>query len=356
MSSYRRRGYNYNTILDKIKRNPSYLQHVQEQTEEMCMEAVTRNGLALFYVEDKTPDVCQAAVLENPHALNFVDSPPPELCMLAVSEDGLCIQFVENKTLEMCMIAVKQNGGAFKFIPEEFRTPELYLEVVRNDPTMLREIENQTEELCLEAIKVNPEVIAYVKNQTSNIIKAAMGHPNFSQNFIDFNKFKITSIRNTETGEVYTLDDPEPLIVEDKENDSDDEKEENNDGDVDEEIVIDMKDKIIYFEDLRKNTVMYIRNAKSIQDEIEKYIRQRYGKKCLEKAVKYFKGRVPVDTVRADDTFGEGAFFTMNSDNNYDLWLKTTTYSKGWWSGKVRDPQIQKIRTYSIIEEETVIN
>lgn len=343
MSSHRPRYRRSNAILQKIKHNPSYIQNVQNQDEEMCIEAVSRNGLTLFFVQDKTPDVCQTAVLENPHALNFVDDPPYELCKLAISEDGLCIQFVERDTFKkfsdeqtnnLCITAVKQNGGALKFIPIEYHTGEVCMEAIKNDPTMLKEINGQNEEMCIEAVSLNPEVLIYVKDQTPNVLKAALAHPNFTQNFIDFKKFKISSIKNVDTGEVYTLDNVDLEDFDDKDNE---------------------KKTMIYFKDIRKDKIMYVNNLTSIQDELENFIRQKYGKKCLEKAQAYFTNRDTLDTIRMDDTFDEGAFFFKLDDENYELWLKTTTYSQSWWSGKTRTSNVQKIRTYSVIEEEQVI-
>jgi hypothetical protein len=100
---------------------------------------------------------------------------------------------------------------------------------------------------------------------------------------------------------------------------------------------------------------MYINHATSIKDEIEKYIRQRYGLRSLDRARKYFNGHVTIDAIKKDDTFSEGAFYVWNNDYSYDLWVKNTEYSKGWWSGKVSYPTVQKIREYRIIEEEQYI-
>ena len=41
--------------LEIIKTDGWCLQHIKEQTPEICMAAVRQNGYTLYYVKDKTP-------------------------------------------------------------------------------------------------------------------------------------------------------------------------------------------------------------------------------------------------------------------------------------------------------------
>ncbi|MBW3020063.1 DUF4116 domain-containing protein [Candidatus Woesearchaeota archaeon] len=377
MSLSEQKNRAYLADLNKVKKDPSHLRNVDNQDEAMCLEAVTRNGLTLVYVKYQTEDVRRAAVGENPHALNFVDVQSEEVCVLAVEEDGLCLQYVEDKTPYLCKVAVSQNGNALKFVPKDLQTEELYKIAIKNDPTMLQEIDNQTEEICLIAINTNPESIVYVKEQTPTIIKAALNHPNFTQSFIDFDKFKIIAIKNKQTGEVYNLDNAiendyikpkvsqydldskqEPEMKQETANSSVVENE-NHSPVVETSATYEInfsadKHKMIIFKDLRKEKTLFINNVVSIQNEIEKLIKRKYGRKCLEKALTYFANRSTLDMIKNDETFDEGAFFIKNDENNYDLWLKTTNYRESGWftTVKVRESSILKIREYSVVEEE----
>ena len=321
--------------LEKVKRNPSHLAYVEDQTERMCHEAVSRNGLTLYYAKFKTDEINQIAIKQNPNAINFVDEQTEDLCNLAVSEDGLAIQHIDKKTPQLCLRSVRQNGGALNFIPKNMWTEELLIEAIKQDPTVLQLIDDQTEEMCMIAIAINPETIAYVKNHTADIIKKIINSPGpggVCTAFIDFKKFKIGSIYDVETGDIYMIDPTQPIT--------------NNTP-----FSSDQR-KLVYFKDLRKDKVMYINNAVSIQDEIEKYIRQRYGNKCLVKAMSYFSTDETLNKIKDDMTFDEGVFFIKHSDNSYDMYKKTTTYEKGWWYSKTHIPTIEKIREYGVIEEE----
>ncbi|MFW9949792.1 MAG: DUF4116 domain-containing protein, partial [Candidatus Thorarchaeota archaeon] len=334
--------------LERVKKNPAHLAYVENQTEEMCFEAVSRNGLSLYYTQFKTDEIIRTAIKQNPHALNFIEQ-TDEWCRLAVTEDGTSIQFVEKKTPELCLLAVRQNGGALSFIPKDMWTTELCIEAIHQDPTVLQLIDDQTEEMCLTAVTLNPETIVYVKNQTGAIIKEAVKNAKpgtastLCTSFIDFKKFRIGSIYNTETGESYTMNnvyEHDSVVQEDT-------------VEVDTTITYSSdKRKLIYFNDIRKDKIMYINNAVSIQDEIEKYIRQRYGNKCLVKALAYFSTGETIDNIKNDMTFDEGVFFIKNSDNSYDMYKKSTKYDKSWWYGKTQSSTIEKIREYGIIEEE----
>ena len=323
--------------LERVKKNPGHLAYVNKQNKEICLEAVKRNGLALYYATVKDDEIYMEAIKQNPHALTFIDDQTDEICELAINEDGMAIQFVKNKTMRLCLLAVKQNGAAIRFVPKEMWTDEIITEAIKQDPSMLQLIENQSEELCLIAIESNPNSIVYVKNQTGNIVKTALSKAGFSamQPLIDFHKFNITSIQSIETGEIFAINDIPVATVVDK-------QDTNSNG----------PKKLIYFDDIRKGKKKFINNAVNIQTEIEKYILQRYGKKCLEKALAYSSSLESLYNITNDMTFDDGVFFVKHDDNNFDMYKKSTVYSNRWFFGKTQTSTIEKIRVYGMIEEE----
>jgi hypothetical protein len=50
----------------------NYLQYVENQSTELCLEVVKQNGLALKYVKEQTDEICLAAVQQNNKALQYV--------------------------------------------------------------------------------------------------------------------------------------------------------------------------------------------------------------------------------------------------------------------------------------------
>lgn len=111
---------------------------LQEQTPELCMEAVRNDSSALVFVREKTPELCMAAVEKNGWALQFVMEQTPEICMAAVEKNGLSLQFAHVQTPELCMAAVERNGIALQYV------------------------QNQTPDICQAAVKQNDRAINYV--------------------------------------------------------------------------------------------------------------------------------------------------------------------------------------------------
>jgi len=59
--------------LEAVKQNGYALQHVRDQTPEICLEAVKKHGYALQYVKDQTPEICLEAVKQDGDALKYVN-------------------------------------------------------------------------------------------------------------------------------------------------------------------------------------------------------------------------------------------------------------------------------------------
>ncbi len=64
--------FTYNDYMREIKRNGLFLQHMKEQTDEICLIAVNNDGLALKYVKEQTEEICTEAVKENGLAIQYV--------------------------------------------------------------------------------------------------------------------------------------------------------------------------------------------------------------------------------------------------------------------------------------------
>ena len=62
------------------------MQFADHQTPEICLAAVKQNGLALQYViiSKRTPEVCLAAVKQNGNSLEYVEEQTHEICLEAI--------------------------------------------------------------------------------------------------------------------------------------------------------------------------------------------------------------------------------------------------------------------------------
>ena len=127
--------------INKVKRNGNALKHVNNQTDEICLEAVRQNGYALARVHNQTDEICLEAVRQNGYALQCVHNQTEEICLEAVRQNGYALKFVENQTEEICLEAVRQNSVALMHV--EYQTAEICLAVPRQSINALRYVEQR---------------------------------------------------------------------------------------------------------------------------------------------------------------------------------------------------------------------
>ena len=80
-------NYNGAVALDKVKENPYNLQHVHNQTDEICFAAVKNGGYALQWVLNQTEEICIVAVRSWGEALQWVRVQTPAIVEAAVTYD-----------------------------------------------------------------------------------------------------------------------------------------------------------------------------------------------------------------------------------------------------------------------------
>lgn len=173
----------FEICLEAVKSVGAALAYVNEEykTPELCITAVQNDGLALEYIdyEKKTLDICFSAVEQNPLALDFV--PPklqmenPEIAFLAVKKNGKALAHCIEKDREICEIAIRNYPSAIRFMRiQQDLFPDLCMEAVKLDGSVINFIVNQTPELCIEALKSSGgEVLHYVKDLPRTLIHLA---------------------------------------------------------------------------------------------------------------------------------------------------------------------------------------
>ncbi len=53
-------------LIRQVKKDPSSLRNIEEQTEDICLAAIKQDGDYLQYVDNQTETICLAAVKQNP--------------------------------------------------------------------------------------------------------------------------------------------------------------------------------------------------------------------------------------------------------------------------------------------------
>jgi hypothetical protein len=188
---------------------------VQEQINNLCIEAVSNNGFSLSLVKFsdsqllpgiyysfeiaeklgvKRDEIFIKAVKQNGYALQYVrnqkDMTTSEICTEAVKQNSYALEFVDNQTVEICLLAVRKTGKSLCCVKDP-----------KNDKNMKQKGEGpgQTEEICLEAVKEDGMALAYVKNQTVKICLQALYQNDCSRQFvkIDLNGPMDSSTSNT---------------------------------------------------------------------------------------------------------------------------------------------------------------
>lgn len=72
------------------------------QSNELCLEAVEYYGLLLRYIHKPTEEICLAAVQQCGLALKYVVCQNRDICLAAVKQHGHALHYVKNQTVEIC--------------------------------------------------------------------------------------------------------------------------------------------------------------------------------------------------------------------------------------------------------------
>lgn len=165
---------NYEVFL-LVKKNWTFLKHVKDQTEELCLEAIRQNSNALQYVKCQTHKMCIEAVRQNPHAIALVTYKSPSLCMEAIIQDPQCLQYVPSylQTNDICMEALKKDGNTLKYI--ENQTVQMCIKSLETSGGQtFTLIKNKTDVICKAAVKIDGLLLFHVPEQTYEIILEAV--------------------------------------------------------------------------------------------------------------------------------------------------------------------------------------
>ena len=90
------------------------LKLIENQYEEVCLEAVKQHGGALVYVKKQTSEICLEAVKQNRYLLEYVKEQTEEICLEVIKQDVANIKKIKNKTPKLCFYAFLNNYDLLK--------------------------------------------------------------------------------------------------------------------------------------------------------------------------------------------------------------------------------------------------
>ena len=82
----------------------------------------------------------------------------PEMCLEVVKNNGYALRAVRKQTHEICLAAVKNDGKVLKYVKD--RTPEICLAAVQQNGKAITCVRERTPEICLAAVKNDGMAIA----------------------------------------------------------------------------------------------------------------------------------------------------------------------------------------------------
>jgi len=160
--------------LEAIKQNEYELLFVKEQTHEICLEAVKRNPSIIRYInpEKQTEEIALEVVKKAGGFLQYIDSQhqTDKICFAAIENScGWAIEYIANQKPEYCLTALEINDLTFCAIKKEFHTDEIISYAIQKRPSNITYIENPSEELLLKAVRLDGDAFYSInapKNQT----------------------------------------------------------------------------------------------------------------------------------------------------------------------------------------------
>lgn len=180
-----------NSILKKLKSNPSYIQDLNEVDEELNLFMVNNNGNNVKYIKNPSKEVQKEAIKNVPlsvqyiekideeigiisvkslwNSLGLIKNPTEEIIKEAIKTKGWAIQFVKDPSEELQVLAVEKDYDAIKYIKNP--SENVQLKAINNYYTAIRFIENPTLKAKIEAIRLNGEAINYISNYDLDEIK-----------------------------------------------------------------------------------------------------------------------------------------------------------------------------------------
>lgn len=138
-----------------VKKDGENLKYIEDQTPDLCIEAVTQNAMVLKYVKFKTDEICWRALERNIHAYNYIENPSNEMKLYVVRNSKYGLSLIKDQTIELCMESIEHWPDSIMYVKEP-ATEELLMKKLAWNGSYIHQIENPTREMVITAIRTCP--------------------------------------------------------------------------------------------------------------------------------------------------------------------------------------------------------
>ena len=173
--------------INAVKNRSEALKYVKEQTTEICIASVQNHGNALAYVKNQTPEICLAAVTARcrSNILHLVKDQTPEICIAAVSNSSDISPFdLESVKIftpmetykEICINSVKKHGRSLNLVKKQYLDQDSYREIcteaIKNYCNFnVLSNEDKTFDICMIAVSKCGDNLKYINSKTEMYIE-----------------------------------------------------------------------------------------------------------------------------------------------------------------------------------------
>ena len=155
--------------------------------DEALEQSLSTNCMAIEFVQDQTEELCWQALKADPYAISYIENPTYEMLKYAAKTDARYYIDEEHYTEELGYFMIDLYGyEAIHSIPKKVLPNEYYESILDKFPSAIRYIENPSRDMLEMAIKALPNVIMHLKNVPHDLIDLALS----------LNGYVISNVRN----------------------------------------------------------------------------------------------------------------------------------------------------------------
>jgi len=139
--------------------------------ENLKLFAVMQNGFALRWINEQTPEICLEAVKNNPKALSYVDKSLCSSRCYNLLKKAADLKIKENQKEEKEKRSLRSSRKVkqkqtINLLNAKIQTEALCLNAVKQDGLQIRYVWKQTRKLCLAAFNQNPDAIDFIRDSS----------------------------------------------------------------------------------------------------------------------------------------------------------------------------------------------
>ena len=171
----------YDMLID-IDANLFLHMNQSEMTDLQFMNVVKKNGLLLQCIENQTYEICYEAVKNNGFSIKYVND--------NILDENICIE------------AIKQNLFAFKYVKEECKTTDVYYLIIKKlqelNPLinehnknnliecyeLMKYVTTDDEHICMLFVEWSPNFLMFSKCKTHDICMKAVKNKGFLLEYV----------------------------------------------------------------------------------------------------------------------------------------------------------------------------